>query len=149
MKTWKLLLKFPDDTTKSLDLYDSSEFFNGYLKIKRTYFTSMIKAIKMTKKYSTGNGIERVTSPEGEDWTFNPWILLFVEENENGNPFWLLIKREMDLSGSLIGVGPKPFVDYNIANTSGAKRDIKRLINYIITHFNKFSCIVLLPNYLL
>jgi len=55
----------------------------------------------------------------------------------------------MDLSGSLIGVGPKPFVDYNIANTSGAKRDIKRLINYIITHFNKFSCIVLLPNYLL
>jgi len=148
MKTWKLLLKFSDGNSKNLVLYDSSEFFNGYLKIKRTYFTSMIKAIKMTKKYSTGKAIERVTSPEGDDWTFNPWILLIVEENEKGNPFWLLIKREMDLSGLLIGIGPKPFVDYNVANTTEAKRDIKRLINYIITHFNKFGCFVLLPNYL-
>ena len=63
-------------------------------------------------------------------------------------PFWLFIKREKDLSGLLIAIGPKQFAEYNNNNTLEAKRDIKRLINYIVVYLNKFNCSVLLPNYL-
>lgn len=148
MKTWKIFLKFSDGTTVTLDLFDASQFFNGYLKIKRSYFSSLIKAVKMTRKYTTGRAIEEIKGPEGDDWTYNPWILLNVIDNEKEKPFWFLIKRETDLTGLLIAIGPKPFVDYNIVNATEAKRDIKRLINYIIAYLNKFNCTILLPNYL-
>jgi len=148
MKTWNIFLKFSDGTNNTLDLYDASQFFNGYLKMKRSYFSSLIKAVKMTRKYTTGRAIEQVTGPEGDDWTFNPWILLSVIDNEKDKPFWFFIKRETDLSGILVAIGPKSFVDYNIMNATEAKRDIKRLINYIIAYLNKFTCKILLPNYL-
>jgi len=103
----------------------------------------------MTKKYSTGRAIEKVLGPEGEedDWTLNPWMLIIVKDNEKNKPFWFFIKRERDLSGLLVAIGPKSFADYN-SNNSEAKREIKRLINYIIAYLNKFNCVVLLPNYL-
>lgn len=147
MKTWKVLIKYSDENIENLDLYDASSYFDGYLKIKRSFFNSLIKAIKMSKKYTTGNAIEKVINPEGEDWTLNPWMLLLVKDNEKDNTFWYLIKRESDLSGLLVAIGPKAFADYINANTTETKRDIKRLINYLIAYLNKFNCIVLLPNY--
>ncbi|MFW9936859.1 MAG: hypothetical protein ACFFD5_04375 [Candidatus Thorarchaeota archaeon] len=147
MKTWKVLIKYSDENIENLDLYDASSYFDGYLKIKRSFFNSLIKAIKMSKKYTTGNAIEKVINPEGEDWTLNPWMLLLVKDNEKDNTFWYFIKRESDLSGLLVAIGPKAFADYINANTTETKRDIKRLINYLIAYLNKFNCIVLLPNY--
>lgn len=148
MKTWKVLIKYPDGNVEDLDLYDASGYFEGYLKIKRNFFNNLTKAIKMSKKYTIGKGIEKVINPEGEDWTLNPWMLLIVEVNEKNNPFWFFVKRESDLSGLLVAIGPKAFAEYSSGNATEAKRDIKRLINYLIAYLNKFNCIVLLPNYI-
>jgi len=149
MNPWKVSLKFSDGTNQNLELQDVKSYFGGYLKIKRSYFNELVKTIKMTKKYSTGRAIEKVLGPEGEedDWTLNPWMLIIVKDNEKNKPFWFFIKRERDLSGLLVAIGPKSFADYN-SNNSEAKREIKRLINYIIAYLNKFNCVVLLPNYL-
>lgn len=148
MKPWKVLLKFDKlNSETELELFDAKSYFGGYLKIKRSYFNKLIKIIKMTKKYSTRRAIERVISPDEIDWTLNPWMLILVKDNEKEKKFWFFIKREKDLSGHLVAIGPKPFVDYNKVN-SEAKREIKQIINYIIAYLNKFQVIVLLPNYL-
>jgi hypothetical protein len=147
MNLWKISLKFSDGTSKDLELFDAKNYFGGYLKIKRSYFNELIKIVKMTKKYSTGRAIEKVIGPDEEEWTFNPWMLIIVKDNEKNKPFWFFIKREKDLSGLLVAIGPKPFAEYNSSNPE-AKREIKRIINYIIAYLNKFNCVVLLPNYL-
>ena len=148
MKTWKVFLKFSDGTEKELELFDANVYFKGYLKLKRSYFIRLVKAIKMTKKYTTGHAIEKIIGPDAKEWTLNAWMLLLIKDNEKKKPFWLFIKREKDLSGLLIAIGPKAFAEYNNSNILEAKRDIKRLINYIIAYLNKFNCSVLLPNYL-
>lgn len=148
MKPWKVFLKFnKSNSEKELDLFDAKSYFGGYLKIKRSYFNKLIKIIKMTKKYSTGKAIERVLSPDEEDLTLNPWMLLLIKDNEKGKSFWFFIKREKDLSGILVAIGPESFVEYNKQN-SEAKREIKQIINYIIAYLNKFQVIILLPNYI-
>jgi len=148
MKTWKIFLKFSDGTEKEIELFDANVYFNGYLKLKKSYFIRLVKAIKMTKKYTTGHAIEKIIGPDAKEWTLNAWMLLLIKDNEKKKPFWLFIKREKDLSGLLIAIGPRAFAEYNNSNMLEAKRDIKRLINYIIAYLNKFSCSVLLPNYI-
>ncbi len=148
MNNWRVFLKFPDGENKELELFDAKGYFGGYLKIKRSYFNALSKSINMTKKYQTQKAIEKVIGPTDEDWTENPWMLIIVKDNEKKNPFWFFIKREKDLSGILVGIGPKPFAEYNNKNLSEAKRDIKRLLNYIIVYLNKFNCIVIFPNFL-
>jgi len=150
MDAWKIFLKFSDGSSKNLELFDVKPYFGGYLKIKRSYFNELVKTVKMSKKYITGRAIEKVLSPEkgdDNDWTFNPWMLLIVKDNEKHKPFWFFIKREKDLSGLLVAIGPKSFAEYNNSN-SEAKREIKKLINYIVAYLNKFDCVILLPNFL-
>jgi len=149
MNQWKVLLKFSDDTNKDIELFDAKTYFGGYLKIKRSYFNTLAKTIKITRNYFTGRAIEKVVGPNNDDWTYNPWMLLMVKENEKKIPFWLFIKREKDLSGILVAIGPKSFANYNSNNASEARREIKRLINYIVTYLKKFKCIILLPNHLI
>ena len=148
MNTWKIDLKFKDGTSNKIELYDAKSYFNGYLKMKRSYFNRLVKAIKITKKYTTGYAIEKVIGPDSKEWTLNPWMLLLIKDNEKKKPFWLFIKREKDLSGLLIAIGPKQFAEYNNSNILETKRDLKRLINYIVAYLNKFNCSILLPNYL-
>jgi len=148
MDKWKINLKFSDGTINELELYDAKAYFTGYLKLKRSYFMRLVKAIKMTKKYTTGHAIERVIGPDVKEWTENAWMLLLIKDNEKKKPFWILIKREKDLSGLLIAIGPKSFAEYINGNMLEAKRDIKRLINYLVSYITKFNCSVLLPNYI-
>jgi len=152
MKLWKVVLKFSDTTDfkKEIELFDAKSYFGGYLKIKRSYFNELAKTIKMTNNYSTGRAIEKVIGPANdEDWTFNPWMLFIIRDIEKNKPFWFFIKRENDLSGLLVAIGPKPFAEYtNNQDNSEVRREIKRLINYIISYLNKFQCIILLPNFL-
>ncbi|MHA2036456.1 MAG: hypothetical protein ACW98X_08480 [Promethearchaeota archaeon] len=145
MSLWKVILKFSDGTDKELELFDAKTFFDGYLKIKRSFFNALVKSIKMTKKYFSNKAIDKVIGPDATDWTLNPWMLLVIKDNEKMMPFWLFIKREKDLSGALIAIGPKSFAEYNTKNSTEAKREIKRLVNYVITYLNKFNCIVFLP----
>ena len=147
MDSWKIILKFSDISQKQIEIFDAKVYFDGYLRIKRSFFNALVKAIKITKKYFTSRGIEKVISPENDDWTDNPWMLLMVKDNEKNKPFWFFIKREKDLSGLLVGIGPKPFAEYN-NNNPDAKREIIRLINYITSYLNKFNCAIIHPNYL-
>ncbi len=149
MNLWKVLLKFSDGTNRDIELFDAKTYFGGYLKIKRSYFNALSKTIKITRNYFTGRAIEKVLGPNNDDWTYNPWMLLMVKENEKKRPFWLFIKREKDLSGILVAIGPKSFANYNSNIASEARREIKRLINYIVTYLKKFKCIILLPNHLI
>jgi hypothetical protein len=145
---WKILLEIEGSAKEELELEDAKSYFDGYLKIKRNYFDRLAKAIKISKKYITKRGIERVTSPNNEDWTLNPWFLLLLKENEKNMSFWLLIRREKDLSGTLIAIGPKIYADFNNQNLPDSKRDLKRLINFIVSYVNKFDCLIILPNFL-
>ncbi len=148
MSIWRIFLRLPDGKSKELELFDAKGYFGGYLKIKRSYFNALIKTIKMTKRYYTQKSIERVVGPDNDDWTYNPWMLMIVKDIEKKNPFWFFIKREKDLSGILVAIGPKPFAEYNSKNLLDAKREIKRLINYIIVYLNKFNCVIMLPSYI-
>lgn len=151
MNAWKVHLKFFDETNteQELKLFDVNSYFGGYLKLKRSYFDALIKNVKMTKKnYMTGRAIEKVLGPDNEDWTHNPWMLIIVKDNVKNKPFWFFIKRERDLSGLLVAIGPKSFEEYSSNNPSEARNEIKRLMNYINAFINKFNCVILLPNYL-
>ena len=148
MGIWRISLRLSNGENKELELFDAKIYFGGYLKIKRSYFNALLKVIKMTKKYYTQKTIERVLGPDNGDWTYNPWMLIVAKDNEKKNPFWFLIKREKDLSGILVAIGPKPYADYNNDNLLEAKREIKHLINYIIVYLNKINCVVMLPNFL-
>lgn len=147
MDIWKVFLESSGGIEKELELYDAKKYYGGYLKIKRSYFNALVKAIRITKKYNTQKAIVKVIGPDNVDWTLNPWMLMIVQDNEKKMPFWLFIKREKDLSGVLIAIGPKPFADYNNKNLPEAKREIKSLINYIVVYLNKFNCVIILPNY--
>jgi hypothetical protein len=147
MKVWKVKLKFRDGSERDLNLYDANRYFDGYLKIKRSYFNTLNELINTEKQYEIRKGIEKVENPDGKDWTFNPWILIISKENEKGKTFWLLVKREKDLSGVLVAIGPKLFAKYNNTN-SEAKREIMRVIHYLTAYLEKFECTILLPNHL-
>ncbi|MCK4688218.1 MAG: hypothetical protein KAT66_08805, partial [Candidatus Lokiarchaeota archaeon] len=82
MNLWKVLLKFSDGTNRDIELFDAKTYFGGYLKIKRSYFNALSKTIKITRNYFTGRAIEKVLGPNNDDWTYNPWMLLIVKENE-------------------------------------------------------------------
>ncbi len=148
MNTWKVFLKFSNGEDKELELFDAKVYFGGYLKIKRSYFNALYKTIKITKKYFTIKAIEKVIGPDNDNWTLNPWMLLIIKDNEKRKPFWFFIKREKDLSGKLVAIGPKPFTEFNDKNLPEAKREIKSLINYIVVYLNKFNCAIMLPNFL-
>jgi hypothetical protein len=149
-KKWKVLLspaKSKEKEQKEIELFDAARYFDGYLTIKRSYFNGLLQTLKTSKNYTTGRGIEKVVSPDGEDWTLNPWILLLIKDKEKGKRFWFLIKREKDLSALLVALGPKEFADYNY-NNSEAKKEIMRILGYIVAYLNKFNCIIALPNFL-
>lgn len=141
-------MKLLNGENKELELFDAKGYFGGYLKIKRSYFNSLFKTVKMTKKYQTLKTIERVIGPNDDDWTKNPWMLIIAKDHERKIPFWFFIKREKDLSGILVAIGPKAFAEYNNKNSLEGKRDIKRLLNYIIVYLNKFNCVIMLPTFL-
>jgi len=146
MKKWEISLKTDDNIHKKIELFDAKRYFDGYLKIKRTYFNSLLKTIKTSKNYKVIKAIDKIKSDD-QEWTLNPWILLIIKDNEKEKSFWFLIKREKDLSGLLVAIGPKEFSDYNY-NNSESKREIMRIINYIIAYMNKFNCMVVLPIYI-
>ncbi|MBY8981815.1 MAG: hypothetical protein KGD57_02635 [Candidatus Lokiarchaeota archaeon] len=147
MKTWTINIELNNKYKEEISLFDVKKYFDGYLTIKRSFFNSITKTINISKNYIAARGIESVFSPNKEDWSLNPWILLIIKDKEKKKQFFFLIKREKDISGLLIALGPKEFADYS-NNNSDVKREIMRILNYINTYLNKFNCIILLPNYL-
>lgn len=147
MKNWKITLKFPDGTTDELELHDGASILRGYLTIKSEYFNEIIKKIKEQKRFISGKAIETVIGPDDEDWTNNPWLLFIIKDNEKQTPFWFLFKRENDLNGILVAIGPEKFAEY-LKSSGESDINVKKLLYYFTAYAEKWSNLVLLPNYL-
>jgi len=147
MKTWKISVKIDDSSVENLELVDILEIMDGYLNIYRTYFDELLNVVKMINKYSIGKGLEKIIGPGNKDWTKNPWLLLMFKDNEKQIPFWMLLKREKDLTGYLVGVGPQKFYEY-CKKSKEPDDEIKRLMEYIITYPHKFKVSIIIPNFI-
>ena len=147
MKAWQVQVKIKDEPEDLLELTDVKEILEGYLNINRNFFDELLSIVKMLRKYAIGKGIEKVTGPDNEDWTQNPWILLMIKDNEKSIPFWFLIKREKDLTGYLVALGPQMFFDY-CKQSKEVDDEIKRILEYIIAYPQKFKLSIIIPNFL-
>ncbi len=147
MKIWKIGIKFSDGISDPLELYDNASIFKGYLTIKRSFFDELIKQIKENPKYITGKAINKILAPDRSDWTNNPWLFLLIKDVENQKPIWLLFKRERNLDGLLVAIGPKKFANY-FNSSKESDKTIKKLLNYFIAYPSKWINLVLLPNFL-
>ena len=146
MKTWQVTVKMGEEPEDTLELTDIREILDGYLNISRTFFDELLGIVRMIKKYAIGKGIQAVKGPDNEDWSLNPWVLLLFKDNEKAMPFWLLLKREKDLTGYLVAAGPDQFLEYCKA-TKEADDEIKRIMEYLIAYPQKFTLSIIIPNF--
>ena len=82
MKTWTINIELNNKYKEEISLFDVKKYFDGYLTIKRSFFNSITKTINISKNYIAARGIESVFSPNKEDWSLNPWILLIIKDKE-------------------------------------------------------------------
>lgn len=147
---WKIELNINNikiNDNKPLELHDLHSLIGKYIKINQTYFDELLKTIKITKKYSVSKSIRKITKNNGESWTENPWILIIAENTENKVPVWMLIKRENDLTGFLIAVGPDLFYE-NLNSSKDNIEDIRKILEYIVVYHGKWKTTVLIPEFL-
>lgn len=147
---WKIELNINNikiNDNKPLELHDLHSLIGKYIKINQTYFDELLKTIKITKKYSVSKSIRKITKNNGESWTENPWILIIAENTDNKVPVWMLIKRENDLTGFLIAVGPDLFYE-NLNSSKDNIEDIRKILEYIVVYHGKWKTTVLIPEFL-
>lgn len=147
---WKIELNINNikiNDNQPLELHDLHSLIGKYIKINQTYFDELLKTIKITKKYSVSKSIRKITKNNGESWTENPWILIIAENTENKVPVWMLIKRENDLTGFLIAVGPDLFYE-NLNSSKDNIEDIRKILEYIVVYHGKWKTTVLIPEFL-
>lgn len=147
---WKIELNINNikiNDNEPLELHDLHSLIGKYIKINQTYFDELLKTIKITKKYSVSKSIRKITKNNGESWTENPWILIIAENTENKVPVWMLIKRENDLTGFLIAVGPDLFYE-NLNSSKDNIEDIRKILEYIVVYHGKWKTTVLIPEFL-
>ena len=101
----------------------------------------------MNKKYTVGKSLKKVTSPEGEDWTENPLVLLMANNKEKEVPLWLLIKRENNLNGYLVAIGPNVFCDY-LAKEQERIEEIRKFLEYMVIYSQKWVISAIIPTFL-
>jgi hypothetical protein len=147
---WKIELNINNikiNDNEPLELHDLHSLIGKYIKLNQTYFDELLKTIKITKKYSVSKSIRKITKNNGESWTENPWILIIAENTENKVPVWMLIKRENDLTGFLIAVGPDLFYE-NLNSSKDNIEDIRKILEYIVVYHGKWKTTVLIPEFL-
>ena len=72
---------------------------------------------------------------------------MLVKDNESDIPFRFLMKREKDLSGFLVGIGPEKFVNY-LKESKEEEDEIKRFLEYLIAYPQKFRISMVIPNFI-
>ncbi|MHA1776219.1 MAG: hypothetical protein ACTSWC_05565 [Promethearchaeota archaeon] len=147
MKKWKVSLKLEENEKNLVELIDAKEILDGYLNINRNFYVELLNIAKIINRYMIGKGIEFVIDPNGKDWSLNPWILMLVKDNESDIPFRFLMKREKDLSGFLVGIGPEKFVNY-LKESKEEEDEIKRFLEYLIAYPQKFRISMVIPNFI-
>ncbi len=146
-KNWTIKINADDGSSKTIEMYDGDAVLGEYIQIRRNYFDDLIKEIKLNKKYSVGKSLKKVTSPDGEDWTNNPLILLMVINKEKNIPIWLLIKRENNLNGFLIALGPDIFCEY-LAKEQERVEEIRKFLEYMVIYSQKWEITAMIPSFL-
>ena len=146
-KIWNIKLNVESGSTKTIKLFDGNAVLGEYIQIRRNYFDDLIKEIKLNKKYTVGKSLQKVTSPKGEDWTENPLILLMATNKEKEVPVWLLLKRENNLNGYLIAIGPQVFCDY-LAKEQERIEEIRKFLEYMVIYSQKWAISAIIPAFL-
>ncbi|MFX0100066.1 MAG: hypothetical protein ACFFCS_10840 [Candidatus Hodarchaeota archaeon] len=106
---WSIHIKMESDISEDMKIVDIQQVFDSYIVVKRNFFDDLLKVIPKVRHYSVGKGIESVTGIDGEDWTKNSWLLVMAKEARGDTVFWLLFKRQQNLSGVLVAFGPDEF----------------------------------------
>ena len=70
-----------------------------------------------------------------------------AKDKENNIPFWLLFKREKDLTGHLAAIGPRTYYDY-FGSIKEPEDELKKFLEYIIAYPQKFEISIIIPNYI-
>ena len=146
-KIWTVKVTTDTGSPKTIKLFDGNAVLGEYIQIRRNYFDDLIKEIKLNKKYTVGKSLKKVTSPDGEEWTNNPLILIMANNKEKGVPLWLLIKRENNLNGYLVAVGPKVFCEYLIKEQERIE-EIRKFLEYMVIYSQKWTISALIPSFL-
>ena len=146
-KIWTVKLSVDSGSTKTIKLYDGKAVLGEYVQIRRNYFDDLIKEIKLNKKFTVGKSLKKVTSPEGEDWIENPLVLLMANNKEKEVPLWLLIKRENNLNGYLVAIGPNVFCDY-LAKEQERIEEIRKFLEYMVIYSQKWVISAIIPTFL-
>jgi len=146
-KIWTINIHADGGTSKTIKLYDGKAVLGEYLQIRRNYFDDLIKEIKLNKKYIVGKSLKKVTSPEGEDWTKNPLILLLATNKDKKIPLWLLIKRENNLNGFLVAMGPSVFCEYLVKEPERIE-EIRKFLEYLVIYSQKWAITTIIPSFL-
>ena len=92
--------------------------------------------------------LKKLTGPDNENWTQNPWILLMIKDNEKSIPFWFLIKREKSLTGYFGSLWARKCSSIIANNLRKIDDEIKRILEYIIAYPQKFKLSIIIPNFL-
>ena len=145
MKKWHVTVKIDDEPPEELTMYDVKDIYDSYISVNRTFFDEILAVVKMIRKYAIGKGIEKIIGPDKKLWTGNPWLLIMFKDNEIQVPFWLLLKREKDLNGTLVALGPQKFYDF-CSKDKDSDDEIKRIIEYLIAYPQKFRVSIMIPN---
>ena len=146
-RLWTVKVNSNDGSVKSLKMYDGNAVLGEYIQIRRNYFDDLLKEIKLNKKYFVGKSLVKVISHEGEDWTKNPLILLIAINREKNIPMWLLIKRENNLNGYLIAIGPEVFCEY-LAKEQERIEEIRKFLEYMVIYSQKWEISAIIPSFL-
>jgi len=145
-KIWTIKVVIEGNEQRSLILYDVKNVIGEYLSIRRNYFDELLDSFNKSKNYNVGKGIEEIIGADGKDWTKNPWILLLAKDKEKGAPFYFLFKRETDLNGFLVAIGPELFQNY-LKNNREDIENLRKLLEYIVSYNQKWDVTMLIPNF--
>jgi hypothetical protein len=134
--------------TDKLSLIDVTNLTEKYIHISHEFFDTLINNVKAGFPYSMGKGIQSVRDPLDKDWSENPWIFLMVKDNSDNVNFWFLFKREKNLTGYLVAIGPDSYYEILRKKDTNKSEELKKMIEYIASYPNKFNILMLVPNFI-
>ncbi|MHA1793278.1 MAG: hypothetical protein ACTSVI_11580 [Promethearchaeota archaeon] len=149
---WKVHLSL-DEIDEDIELIDIEKLLNTYLVIRKKFFDDFLEVIQKINHYSVGKAIESVVSFDGSDWTKNSWLLVMCKQMKDDATFWMLFKREQNLSGVLVGIGPdefvKAFMELLPKDFDSRNEYLKKLLIWLTVEPGKWKNVgVFIPNWL-
>ncbi|MHA1371815.1 MAG: hypothetical protein ACTSRA_19105 [Promethearchaeota archaeon] len=152
-KSWKILLKIDADVSQEIELVDLKDANGSYMHIRRKFFDDLLEIVGNNKNYTVGKAIETVNGIDDKDWTKNSWLLVMAKEVKNNSIYWLLFKRKQDLSGMLVAIGPKEFIESIIKllpkDIDSRFEYLKKIMIWLTVGPNKWKNVgIFIPNWL-